>query len=324
MNSSGIALLAALALLGASACTSESKTADQDAAAQEATLPQEEQPPAPAPAPEPEVPSMVDEAGLKVVKVEISGALEASLRRALDAPESASALSQVTARMLVWWVDLAKDLRKGDTMTIAYELPKNHEPVLHAVRFTSGKMGKTFKAYRFQPQGTEFAHYFDAEGREIEESLKNSPIDTYDQITSILKDGRKHKGVDFRAPSGTPVKMPFDATLSRKNWKFKGNGNCLDFVDGKGRHIIFLHLEEIPSDLKIGHRYRQGEVVAKSGNSGRSFAPHLHYQLEDAKGKVLDPFKVHETYRKTVPAASMGTFEATMRRYDEMMGAVAE
>ena len=105
----------------------------------------------------------------------------------------------------------------------------------------------------------------------------------------------------------------------RKNWKFTGNGNCLEFKDPKGRRIIFLHLEELPEDLKVGRQFKKSDVVAKSGNSGRSFAPHLHYQLEDAKGRVLDPFEVHETYRKTIPAASKASFELTVLRYNELM-----
>ena len=311
-------LLAAVFLgTGCSGCknteeTSQAAAEDQKAAEADASLTENEN--------KEEKPAAAEQisANVQTVSLEIQGSLEGSLRKTLD-DSIASPLSQVTARMLVWWVDMARDLRKGDTISIAYELQQGREPLLHAVRFSTGKFGKTFRAYRFMPSGQPFAHFFDETGKEIEETLKDGPIDNYDQITSILKDGRNHKGVDFRAPTGTPVKMPFDGTLSRKNWKFRGNGNCLDFMDSKGRHIIFLHLEEISDDLKVGQRFKKGTVVAKSGNSGRSYAPHLHYQLEDSKGKILDPFEVHETYRKTIPDADRAAFDAVVQRYDQML-----
>ena len=304
MRNTGLALLASLALANCSNATPE--------------------PPPTPPAAQPELPppppvlAPATEARLQTVSLEISGSLEGSLRRALDA-EVAVPLSQVTARMLVWWVNVARDLRKGDALSLAYELPKGKEPMLHAVRFYSGKADREWRAYRFQPEGQRFGRYFDESGTEIEETLQNGPIETYEQITSILRDGRRHRGVDFKAPTGTPVKMPFDATLTRKNWKTRGNGNCLEFKDKRGRRIVFLHLDELPKDLKVGKLYRMGEVVARSGNTGRSTAPHLHYQLETARGKLLDPFEEHETYRRQIPESERARFAATIQHYDEIL-----
>ncbi len=308
MRTLGFALLASLALANCSNASSEP---------QPAVVAQPEPPPPPPPPPPSPIPPEVEER-LLTVSVEISGSLEGSLRRVL-ADNVASPLSQVTARMLVWWVDVARDLRRGDTLDIIYELPAGKEPLLHAVRFNSGKNGRAHRAYRFQAEGSAYSRYFDEDGTEIEKTLKDSPIDTYEQITSVLNDGRRHRGVDFKAPTGTPVKMPFDATLTRKNWKSRGNGNCLEFKDRQGRRVIFLHLDELPQDLKVGKLYRTGEVVARSGNTGRSFAPHLHYQLETAKGKVLDPFKEHETFRRTLPDGEKARFTATVQRYDELL-----
>jgi murein DD-endopeptidase MepM/ murein hydrolase activator NlpD len=67
---------------------------------------------------------------------------------------------------------------------------------------------------------------------------------------------------------------------------------------------------------------RKGEEIAASGNSGHSTAPHLHYQLEDAGGKVLDPFKVHRTTRVALPAADRPAFEAERSRLDARLAAV--
>ena len=165
---------------------------------------------------------------------------------------------------------------------------------MEAVRYASQKLGRTVAAYRFQPSGARWPRYYRADATELEERLEGAPVKEYDQVTSLLRDGRRHKGVDFRTPSGTPVFATFDGVIERRNWNFAGNGNCLDVRDlASGRHAIFLHLEVLPKDMVPGRRVRKGEQIALSGNSGHSFAPHLHYQLEVARrsgaGSLRDP-----------------------------------
>lgn len=283
-------------------------------------------PPVAEPEPPPPPPPPADplkERGWKLASVNIDGPLETSLRSDV-APEIAPALSQVTARLLVWWLDVQRDLRRGDRLTVLYEEVPGQEPVVHALKYFSNKLGKEQRAFLFKPEGAQFGRYYDADGQEIEERLEDGPIDHYEQVTSLLRDGRRHKGVDFKAPSGTPVKLPFDAVLTRKNWNFRANGNCLEFKDDRGRRILFLHLSELPKDLKPGKRFRRGEVVAQSGNSGRSTAPHLHYQIENAAGKVLDPFDLHRTYRAKLDAVHTAAYEAHRTELEELLAKTDE
>jgi murein DD-endopeptidase MepM/ murein hydrolase activator NlpD len=155
----------------------------------------------------------------------------------------------------------------------------------------------------------------------VELRLVDAPIADYEQVTSLLKDGRRHKGVDFKTPQGSQVVAPFDGVIERRNWHFSANGNCLDLRDAaSGRHAIFLHLEVVPKEMAVGRKVRRGEVIAQSGNSGHSFAPHLHYQLEDASGTVLDPFAVLKTERRALSAADRAAFDAERRRLDAALG----
>ena len=91
--------------------------------------------------------------------------------------------------------------------------------------------------------------------------LEHSPLDDYEQVTSLLRDGRRHKGVDFKAAVGTPVKAPFTGVVKRKNWNFSSNGNCLELeeLSGKRRRALFLHLSELPRELKPGKRFSAGQ-----------------------------------------------------------------
>ncbi|MBM7116728.1 peptidoglycan DD-metalloendopeptidase family protein [Archangium primigenium] len=259
--------------------------------------------------------------GMSHVTVRIEGPLETALVAAAGASVG-PALAQVVTRTLVWWVDVPGDLRRGDSLDILYETRATEEPLVHAVRFSSGKTGQTHRAYRFQASGDKAPRYYQPGGEELELRLEGSPLDDYEQVTSLLRDGRKHKGVDFKTAVGTPVKAPFTGIVKRKNWSFRFNGNCVELeeVGGKHRRALFLHMDELPRSLKVGDRIAAGTVVGRSGNSGRSFAPHLHYQLEAQNDRVLDPYESHRTYRRSLATAQRASFEAEMRRQDALFG----
>lgn len=254
-------------------------------------------------------------AGMRHVKVEILSHLETAfvevLGRELGAP-----LSQVVTRTLVWWVRVPDDLRRGDAVEVLFSERPGAEPLVHAVRFRSEKAGKTFEAYRYQEPGTAFARLYTRDGNELELRLQDSPLDDHEQVTSLLRDGRGHKGVDFRVPVGTPVKATFDAVVVRRNWNFRSNGNCLELRErgGEQRTVYLLHLSEVAADLKVGDRVAKGQVVAKSGNTGRSFAPHLHYQLMSRGDRVLDPFTAQPTSRRALSADHRAAFETEATR----------
>ncbi len=302
--------------------------ADASAVPVPAVAPVEGSPAAPlVPAPtaaivDPKVPVKLEANGLRTFKAEINGALEQAIVGAVG-KEIGQPLTQVVNRSLVWWMKVPGDLLKGDELQVVFEERANAEPVVHAVRFTSKKLGKTFEAYRFKAKDEQFARYYEPSGEELEQRLVDGPLDNWEQITSLLRDGRKHKGVDFKTSVGTPVKATFDGTIVRKNWNFRGNGNSIELQEsgGKGRTALYLHLSEVPKTVVPGQKVKRGEVIAKSGNTGHSFAPHLHYQL--MKGdKVIDPFESHETFKKSIAPADKPKLEAEVSRLKGLIGAV--
>ena len=148
--------------------------------------------------------------------------------------------------------------------------------------------------------------------------LEHAPIQSYEQITSLLRDGRKHKGVDFKAAVGTPVLAPFDGRIQKMNWAFRFNGNSLSLIESKtGREAILLHLSSIESGLRPGSSVRTGQAIARSGNTGRSTAPHLHYQLQAGK-RTLDPFNIHHTYRVKLPDPEVAKVQTALELYAKL------
>lgn len=271
------------------------------------------------------------------ISASLQGPLEESITAALSAADRpwGEQLTQVVNRLLIWSMRVQRDARKGDTLEVLFELPSpsptdvaslgdagpaSKEPIVLALRFASQKLGKQITAYRFKPEGETFARYYTREGVEVEQRLMDSPIDDYEQVTSLLRDGRKHKGIDFKTPVGTPVRSPFNGTIARRNWNFSSNGNCLAVVDSKTkRKAIFLHLDTVPREMVVGRKVKKGEVIAQSGNSGRSTAPHLHYQLETADGKVLDPYSVLPTRRASLQGPAKLAFDAELQRLDPLL-----
>ncbi|RKG72822.1 M23 family metallopeptidase [Corallococcus terminator] len=274
-----------------------------------------------APAAPPAATDPVKAAGLERASIRIEGPLETALVQAAGA-EVGPALAQVVTRTLVWWVRVPGEILRGDTLDVLYQRRPNEEPLVYAVRFISGKTGQTHRAYRFQPGGETNARYYVPNGDELELRMEHSPIDSYEQITSLLRDGRGHKGVDFRAPVGTTVRAPFAGVVKRKNWNFGSNGNCIELIEsgGKGRRALFLHLAELPKSVQAGMRVSAGQVLAQSGNTGHSFAPHLHYQLMLGENRVLDPFDQHKTFRASLTATQKGAYEAEVQRLDGLLG----
>ncbi len=224
-------------------------------------------------------------------------------------------LTQVAKRILVWWIDLPRELRRNDELELVYEPQAEEEPIIHALWFQSKKLKSPRTAVRFRPKDEPFYRFYDPQGREIEQRLRGSPIATYEQITSLLRDGRGHRGIDFKAPIGTPVLAPFSGKVVRKNWATRRNGFCLHLRQPKtGRQALFLHLDRVAKGVRPGVRVRKGQRIAFTGNTGRSSAPHLHYQLQKGQ-RILDPFKVHKTWRVQLSKADAKQVQSLLARF---------
>src|ERR1700687_5300451 len=98
---------------------------------------------------------ILKQSGVRFISVNIDGPLERSLV-ASNGRDLGQALAQVVTRTLVWWISVPGDLRKGDKLDILFEARATEEPIVHALRLTSPRAAKTFRGYRFKPQGSTF------------------------------------------------------------------------------------------------------------------------------------------------------------------------
>lgn len=218
-------------------------------------------------------------------------------------------VSATLSRVLVWDLDLRRDLRPGDGIEAMWTLGTSDVVVIQAARYASQKFNRTISAYRFHATGDTYPSYWSADGVEIPHRLRNSPLAEYEQVTSLLRDRPTHHGMDFKVDVGTPIVTPFDGVVTRVNWNWASNGNCVEIQHSDGVLAKYLHLAE--NRVEAGARVRAGTVIALSGNTGRSTGPHLHYQLNRGT-QVVDPLEYHGTERRTLPASDRAAFDAVV------------
>ncbi len=241
-----------------------------------------------------------------ILSLEVHGSIEATLVKA--SPRDGAALGAQVARLLGWKGDLARHIHRGDRLSLAYE----PGPELLALDYRGLKI--KLAAYRHTgPDG--IGRFYHEDGVLVEPALHKAPLTRYVQITEVPQRGRgkrKHSGVDFKADVGTPITLPFPATVRRVNWNRRINGNCIETTYPDGKRARFLHLHTVASNIKPGKQLAAGTKLGTVGSTGRSGGPHLHYEILDTRGRVVDPLKHHGTYHPTIRPENMTAFRSTV------------
>jgi murein DD-endopeptidase MepM/ murein hydrolase activator NlpD len=237
-----------------------------------------------------------------------SGTIRNTLFAATDEaglPDSVAAqLSEVFSSE----VDFHRDLHRGDTFSVVYEaLTADGEPIpwnqgagrVLAAEFVNG--GKTHQAIWFDAAGK--GGYYDAQGRSRKRVFLASPLE-FSRVTSgfamrmhpILQRMRAHLGVDYAAPTGTPVRSVGDGVVDFAGWQ-NGYGNVVHIKHGNERSTVYAHLSRI--DVRVGQRIEQGARLGAVGATGWATGPHLHFEFRVA-GVYQDPQQVAKAAERAV------------------------
>lgn len=256
----------------------------------------------------------------------IRNSMNYSVCKMITRENGCAALSAHLARLMAWFMDIKKSMRNGDSLEVVYQRLNGPEQFkILKLSYKSQLFSKTFEAYYFD----EFDHgnggYFDSEGNEIAQRIveAQSPIRHYIEITSLPGDFRKgaggHSGTDFKAKEGTPVYSGFAGKVTRTNWNVRANGYCVEIDHPKlGIKTLYLHLSRVK--VKRGQTIKTGQQIAESGNTGRTFAPHLHYEIQNRKNKkrIYSPFtsKYHKSYTRSIPPNHLQAFQKTVKLYN--------
>ena len=187
-----------------------------------------------------------------------------------------------------WDIDFVLDIRKDDEFRVVYEeLYKNGEKIkdgkILAAEFIN--QGRTFKAVRYV-DFEEQPGYYSEQGKSMRKAFLRTPVN-FTRISShfnlerkhpVLNKIRAHKGVDYAAPLGTPVKSTGNGKILFVGTK-NGYGNTVIVQHGGKYTTLYAHLSRFSRGLKKGNRIEQGQTIAYVGKTGLATGPHLHYEF---------------------------------------------
>ena len=158
------------------------------------------------------------------------------------------------------------------------------------------KGGQTYQAYYFAQADDQGGSYYDQNGKTLQQKLgfSNQPVD-FARISSpygvrfhpVLRTVKMHTGIDYAAPSGTPIKAPADGEIVFKGWK-GGYGNTVMLQHSNGVETLYAHMSAFSP---AGGKVRAGEIIGYVGSTGRSTGPHLHYEAR-LNGQPVNPATV--------------------------------
>ena len=250
-----------------------------------------------------------EQARLAVVKGSLQGSLEASIQRA----GGKAVLAYAMADVLQWDIDFNRDLRVDDRFEIFFEatyLEGEFHRIARilALRYENG--GKLLEAYQFGEDGS----HYDADGRPLRKLFLRSPL-RYSRITSgfsgrrfhpVLKRYRPHYGVDYGAPTGTPIRVTANGVVQSAGWD-KGGGKMVKVRHPNGYVTAYLHLSRFASGIKSGRRVTQGEVIGYVGSTGLATGPHLDYRVQH-NGKWINPQGLKNEPAEPIPREQLADF----------------
>ncbi len=223
-----------------------------------------------------------------------------------DVPEK---LMLQMAKVFQWDIDFAKDLRAGDKFNIIYE-----EFYLQGEKVKTGDIvaaefinkGKKYRAIRYQdPLGN--TGYYTLDGHSLKRQFSRTPV-KFSRISShftlkrwhpVLHRFRRHRGVDYAAAMGTPVKATSNGHVAFVGTK-GGYGNAIILQHGQHYSTLYGHLKKFAKNIKRNAPVKQGQVIGYVGMTGLASGPHLHYEFR-IDGVHRDPLTVRLPQGDPIP-----------------------
>jgi murein DD-endopeptidase MepM/ murein hydrolase activator NlpD len=261
------------------------------------------------------------QATIKEVETAVSASIRSSLYEALREQGEGPQLVQQLVDVFQWDIDFF-ELRKGDSFSLVVKKQYSgadligYGPVT-AARFTH--RGTTYEAFRHeQPDGR--AGYYAAAGTPLRKQFLKAPV-KFTRITSgftkkrfhpVLKYFRPHYGIDYGAPTGTPVMTTADGVVVEARYK-PAEGNFIRIRHSSRYDTCYLHLSRFAKGLKKGAKVNQGDVIGYVGMTGLATGPHLDYRVSE-NGKWLNPLQLKSITPDPLRGASLTRFRANVAR----------
>ena len=230
-------------------------------------------------------------------------------------------------RIYSYDVDFQRKVQPGDSFEVLYageeETPAadSRNDVLFAA-LTVG--GETKKFYRFQSPDDGLVDYYDEGGKSAKKFLVRKPV-----LAGIMRSGfglrrhpvlgytKMHTGVDWAAPSGTPIYASGNGTVEKVGWE-SGYGKYVRIRHTNGYETAYGHMTAYARGIEEGTRVRQGQVIGFVGSTGLSTGSHLHYEIL-VNGRFVDPMRIKLPRGRVLEGPMLAGFEKERERLDGIM-----
>ncbi len=251
-----------------------------------------------------------------------SGTVRSSLWAATDAARLPEAIASQLIDIFSADIDFHRQLSRGDSFSVLFEtLTADDQAItwddstgrILAAEFIN--KGKALQALWFHPVGQAKGAYYSPEGRSRQRLFLASPLE-FSRVTSgfamrmhpILNLWRAHNGVDYSAPTGTPVQAVGEGVVEYAG-RQAGYGNLVQLLHRDGKATVYAHLSRI--DVRQGMRVEQGQRLGAVGSTGWATGPHLHFELR-INGQFQDPLQLAAD--QEVPRLDTGEQSQFVRR----------
>ena len=248
-----------------------------------------------------------------------AGTIHSSLFAATDAADIPDSVASQIVQMFSTNINFASDLQYGDRFNIAYETFWQNGQFVRAGRILAGEFingSKSYQAVWFdEPSNAQGGGYYGFDGKSLKKTFLKSPL-AFTRISSgfamrahpILGIWKQHNGVDFAAPTGTPVHATADGTIDFSGTQ-TGYGNMVMIKHDNNYSTVYAHMSRFAPNLRKGNKISQGDVIGFVGQTGWATGPHLHYEFR-VSNQPRDPMSITVPHTQSLAAADLQRFRS--------------
>ena len=250
------------------------------------------------------------------------GTINSSLFLAAQKAGLADKSTMELAGIFGWDIDFALDMRKGDSFSVMYEEiyrdgKKLRNGAIISAEFTN--QNKTYQAIRFTTSDGDTSYYA-PDGTSMRKTFLRTPVE-FSRISSrfslnrkhpILNKIRSHKGVDYAAPTGTPIRSTGDGKITFRGRK-GGYGKTIVIQHGSRYSTLYAHMSRYAKGMRSGQKVKQGKVIGYIGSTGLATGPHLHYEFR-VDGVHRNPLTVKFPQAEPLPKKYKAEFKKVTNR----------
>lgn len=257
------------------------------------------------------------------------GVVESSLWNAMIAGNASPQVAVMLSHIFGWTIDFF-GIQRGDEFRVIYEQEFVEDKPINnfQIRAASFRASDSlYYAIPFVQEGEEL--YYNKKGNSLEGAFLKAPLDYY-RISSrftnsryhpVLKRYRAHHGVDYAAPTGTPVYAIGSGKVIAKGFQANGGGNYVKIRHNSTYTTTYMHLSRFAKGLNVGDMVAQKEVIGYVGSTGLSTGPHLDFRVYE-NGKPINPLTIKSQPKKPISADNREAFrmvrDSLMQRLDSI------